>query len=164
MGLDKISLRGRLTRTLQSLCCSLTLSIQAVLNHENAIANIAKALTRIGEALPRIELAARLFPTTRMTKTVEKLYSHIIQFLVRSHSWYREGKLKHILHSVTRPFELVYQDLLNQIEGCSREIEQLAVSGAQFELREVHSSLKIMAARMERTESTMIEMRNSLAS
>lgn len=140
------------------------MSVQAVLNHENAIANIAKALSRIGEALPRIELAARLFPTARMTTTVEGLYSHIIQFLLRAHVWYQEGTLKHILHSVTRPFELRYQDLLHQIDGCSREIEQMAVSGSQFELREVHSSLKIMAARMERTESTMIEMRTLLAS
>ncbi|CAI9636955.1 unnamed protein product [Alternaria burnsii] len=131
----------------------------ASLNHEGVIATIAKGLARIADTLPRIELATILYPTPRMTHAVEGLYAHIIRFLIRAHDWYREGTLRHIIHSVTRPAELRYHDVLENIEAGSRNIEQLAIAGSQVELRQMHTILKLMSDRVERSESTIVEMR-----
>jgi hypothetical protein len=79
----------------------------AILNHESAIANLAKALARIADALPRMKLATILYPTIRMMTVMEELYAHVIQFLIRAHDWYREGTFRHILHSITRPSSYV---------------------------------------------------------
>ncbi|PSN67616.1 hypothetical protein BS50DRAFT_522257 [Corynespora cassiicola Philippines] len=131
-----------------------------LLNHENAIAILAKALARIAYVLPRIELATMLYPTTKMMNEVEGLYAHIMEFLVRAHDWYKEGTFRHILHSITRPAELHYKDLLENIEDCSRNIEQLAVAGSQVELRDMHNNMKLMAARLERSENTLMELKS----
>lgn len=95
---------------------------------------------------------------------MEELYAHVIQFLIRAHAWYREGTFRHILHSITRPAELRYQDLLEHIADCSRNIEQLAVAGSQVELREMHTMMKLMAARVERSESIAIELKYMITS
>jgi hypothetical protein len=105
-----------------------------------------------------------LYPTTRMTDAVEGLYAHVIRFLIRAHDWYREGTLRHIVHSVTRPAELRYQDLLESIEASSRTIEKLAIAGSQVELRQMHTILKLMADRLGKSESTILEMRSMLIS
>ncbi|KAH3914234.1 hypothetical protein HBH56_100600 [Parastagonospora nodorum] len=134
----------------------------AFLNHQGVIASISKGLARIADALPRVELATTLYPTTRMTDVVEVLYAQVIQFLIRAHDWYREGTLRHIVHSVTRPAELRYQDLLESIEASSRTIEKLAISGSQVELRQMHTILETMADRVEKSESTILEMRSMM--
>jgi hypothetical protein len=120
---------------------------------------MAKGLACIADALPRFELATILYPTSRMTDAVEGLYAHIIRFLIRAHDWYQEGTLRHIVHSVTRPADLRYHDVLEDIEAGSRNIEQLAIAGSQVELRQMHTILKLMADRVERSESTILEMR-----
>ena len=94
-----------------------------------------------------------------MTDAVEGLYAHIIRFSIRAHDWYREGTLRHIVHSVTRPADLRYHDVLENIQAGSRNIEQLAIAGSQVELRQMHTILKLMADRVERSESTILEMR-----
>ena len=99
-----------------------------------------------------------------MLCSVELLYAHIIQFLIRAYDWYREGTFRHILHSITRPSELRYQDLLEHIAACSRNIEQLAAAGSQVEIREMHTYMKLMAARLEKSESAMIELRSLIIS
>lgn len=99
-----------------------------------------------------------------MIHAVEGLYAHVIRFLIRAHDWYREGALRHIVHSVTRPAEIRYQDILESIEVFSRTIEQLAIAGSQVELRQMHTILKLMADRVEKSESTILEMRSMMMS
>jgi hypothetical protein len=165
LGRDEVSPRSELPQTGQGqIDLVLTRDDKAFLNHESAIASIAKALARIADALPRIELATTLYQTTRMTAAVEGLYAHIIQFLIRAYDWYREGTFRHIFHSITRPVELRYHDLLEHIETGSRNIEQLAVAGSQVELRQMHTTLKLMADRVEKTESVMIELKYMITS
>ncbi|KAH6875179.1 hypothetical protein BKA58DRAFT_437169 [Alternaria rosae] len=94
-----------------------------------------------------------------MTDAVEGLYAQIIRFLIRAHDWCQEGTLRHIIHSVTRPAELRYHDVLENIETGSRNIEQLAIAGSQMELRQMHTIVKLMADRVEKSESTIFEMK-----
>lgn len=115
--------------------------VQSVITHEKTTATLAKALSEIAETLPRMQLANELFPTKKMKDAVCQLYAHILRFLVRAHDWYMEGTLKHIVHSITRPVELRYDDLLQNIAQSSRVIEQLASSGHQAEFRDMHNEI-----------------------
>lgn len=76
-----------------------------------------------------------------MKRAVAELYANIIKFLVRSKRWYEEGKLKHIWHSLSRPSELRYADLLENVKERSELIETLSASGAQAEQREIHRKI-----------------------
>ncbi|KAI1496447.1 hypothetical protein F5X99DRAFT_72715 [Biscogniauxia marginata] len=113
-----------------------------VINHEKTTTTLAQALTQIADALPQVQLSTILYPTEQMGTAVADLYAAILKFLVRAHDWYEEGTLKHMLHSITRPVELRYNDLLDDISRCSRRIQNLASSGQQAEIRDIHEQLE----------------------
>jgi hypothetical protein len=112
-------------------------------NHEKVVGTLAKALAEIAEKLPTVELQSSLYPTARMREAVTNLYAVILRFLIRARDWYEEGRLKHFVHSITRPVELRYQDLLGQITDSTRMIEHLARVGHQAESRDMHTNIQI---------------------
>ncbi|KAH8654591.1 hypothetical protein BGZ60DRAFT_547153 [Tricladium varicosporioides] len=137
----------------------------AMINHEKVISKLVEALSHIADNLPRVKLAVYLFPTERMQIAVAELNTCILKLLVQVHDWYREGKLKHIIHSITQPFELQYDDLLELISRTSSTVQGLAVSGQQVELRSMHGKvdevnakvdLKLGQVNIELEEITMI--------
>lgn len=107
------------------------------------MSTLAKALAQIADKLPTVELQSSLYPTARMSAAVTDLYAVILRFLIRARDWYEEGKLKHFVHSITRPVELRYQDLLEEIADCTRKIEHLATVGHQAEVREMRTHIQI---------------------
>lgn len=76
-----------------------------------------------------------------MKTAIEELYAYLLKFLIRAVDWFQENPFQHILHSITRPPELRYNDLLEDIDHHSRRVDHLAVSGSQAELRAVHIEL-----------------------
>lgn len=52
-----------------------------------------------------------------------------------AHGWCGESRLRQIYHSLTRPHELRYGDLLGSITDCSKNILELATLGSQAEIR-----------------------------
>lgn len=111
---------------------------KAVLNHEKVVSTLANAISQIAEALPHVEIRSIIYPTQRMEAAVTDLYASILKFLVRARDWYEEGRFKHFLHSITRPVELRYNDLLQDIAENSNLIRQIAELGHQAESRDVH--------------------------
>ena len=94
-----------------------------------------------------------------MKHAVSELYAYILKFFIRVHDWYRESTLSHVLHSITRPAELRYKDLLDDIAECSRSIDQLALSGAQAEQRDMHKKLDTVVAKLEYSEELVTDMK-----
>ena len=109
------------------------------MNQEELIATLAKAMCRIADSLPRQQLATILYPTQDMKRAVAQLYAHLMDFFTMAWQWYQEGPMKHVLHSITQPASIRYKDILNDIEECSRRIDQWAVSSAQAEIRDMHT-------------------------
>ena len=109
------------------------------MNQEELIATLAKAMCRIADSLPRQQLATILYPTQEMKRSVAQLYAHLMKFFTMAWQWYKEGPVKHMLHSITQPASLRYKDILSDIEDCSRRIDQWAVSSAQAEIRDMHT-------------------------
>lgn len=102
---------------------------------------LAKALTEIADALPRVEIRSDLFPTERMRAAVSKLCADILKFLTRAHKWYCEGCLKRTIHSFTQPFDLRYADILGDIRRGSYVVQELAACGQLVELRHVNRKI-----------------------
>jgi hypothetical protein len=128
---------------------------QGVISHGKVIATLAKAMSRIADLLPRIELQSIIYPTDRMRAAVADLFAYLLQFLIRAQDWYKEGRLRHFIHSITRPVELRYNDLLQQIADSSRLVDQISNSGQQAELRDVHGKI-------DKIKSTVEEISNAM--
>ena len=129
--------------------------MKSVINHEETFKLLAKSISQVADRLPQVEVVSELYPTGRMEVAVEKLYSCLIEFLMMAYGWINESKLSHIIHSITRPPELEYTDLLERITTCSREIRRLAVVASQAELRIMHASIGKIMSGMESSESTL---------
>ncbi|KAI9781875.1 MAG: hypothetical protein M1839_005669 [Geoglossum umbratile] len=113
-------------------------SLEAVMNHDELLAQLCKALSQIADALPRINLKLLLYPTERIKSAVATLYAQVIEFFRRAMNWYAEGKIKHVISSIIRPYALRFKDLVEEMENCSRNVDQLAVAAAQAEQRDMH--------------------------
>jgi hypothetical protein len=108
-------------------------------NHEEVLAQVSKALSQIADNLPRLELQAFLYQTSQMRQAVSTVFAHIVKFFQRAIDWYTQGKIRHIASAILNPFELRFKDLVDEIGKASRHVDQLAVAGAQLELRQMHS-------------------------
>lgn len=94
--------------------------------------------------LPRIEIAAYLYPTNAVKQAVSALYAHIIKFLLRALDWYEEGRIAHAIHSITKPAALRYDDLLEDIRRATRRLADLAITSSQAEQRDMHHELQTL--------------------
>jgi hypothetical protein len=132
---------------------------------------MAKALVQVADVLPRIELANVLYPTDRMQKVVARLYGHIVRFFIRAECWYRQGKLRHTWEALADPVELHHNDLIDEIEHCANEVNDLANAGSQAEQRDIHLELQSLKEELKnsredtkRSETMLQEMRGLILS
>jgi hypothetical protein len=103
-----------------------------------------------------VELASKLYPTERMRIAVEALYMDLLKFFIRAYDWCHEGSLLHALHSITRPVELRYHDLLDKIAESSRSIHSIAVSASQVEVRYMHNKMNDVLKKLDEMKAQMI--------
>ena len=120
--------------------------------------SLAKGMCQRADSLPRIELVTVLYPTLKMKQAVAELYARIIRFFIRADQWYKESKLLHVLHSFTRPIELRYTDLIDEVESYSRVIDNLASAGAQAEQRDIHLKIQDIARKQKESNAVIWEM------
>ena len=125
---------------------------------------LAKGLCQIADSLPQIELATVLYPTARLKQAVSEIYALVLRFLVRARYWYQESKPLHVLHSLTRPVELRYADLIEDIGGCTRTVYRLASAAAQAEQRDIHLEMQELIKRQKDSDAVVREVRSLLIS
>jgi hypothetical protein len=123
---------------------------QAVINHEDLTKQLAKALSKIANVMPRTDLTLILYPTERMQEVVARLYASIMQFFQKAIRWYRKGRLSHAIGSIFSPWELSWRENLEEIDLQAREIDKMASSASKAELRDIH--LEIAAQRSQLAE------------
>lgn len=99
---------------------------------------MSKGLVQIADSLPRVECVTELFPTDRMKSCLADIYANVIRFLIRVHDWFKTKTITRAVQSITRPSELRYYDLLEDIRVSTRNIEDLAVTASQVEQRDMH--------------------------
>jgi hypothetical protein len=129
--------------------------MKAAINHEKIVRTLAKAITLFAEALPRVGLQSSLYPTKQMKEAVTNLYVAIFQFFARARQWYHETSFQRLVHSITHPVELRYNDLLNDVIECSRTIDLLSYCGSQAETRDMHQTVQTMQATIQNLVSVV---------
>lgn len=77
-----------------------------------------------------------------MQEATSILYAQIIKFVQGAISWYSEGKFKHALTAMARPFPLRFKDTMDEISEQSRRLERLAFTLLSVELRETRLELR----------------------
>ena len=110
---------------------------------------IVAGLCDIANALPAVELATVLYPTTLMKHAVATLYAHIIKFLVQAFSWYEESKIARAIHSITKPAALRYDDTIKAIQSAARNISEQATASSRAEQRVMHHEIRAMRAEVQ---------------
>lgn len=123
------------------------------MNNETTASKLAKAMSQIADALPRVKLASILYPTDHMRTAVTELNAYIMRFLIRAHDRYTEGSLKRAWHSLVQPSELRFDDLIALISERSRVIDQLASSCQQAEFRDMHTKVDEVNTKVDKIEN-----------
>ncbi|KAI9704068.1 MAG: hypothetical protein M1820_005690 [Bogoriella megaspora] len=137
----------------------------AVVEHETVCRTIVTALNDIADCLPRVEVAAAIYPTKSIQQAVVILYARIVRFLIRALEWYEESKFSHALHSITRPASLRYNDLITDIKRETQNITKNAAASSQAEQRDMHDEIReIRNLVTDRTRSEQVEVLSKLSS
>ncbi|KAI0899362.1 hypothetical protein F4806DRAFT_492357 [Annulohypoxylon nitens] len=110
-----------------------------VVNHQKLINKLSSGLSRVAGILPRADVIRRLYPTPQVKHLIISIYAHILKFLLRAFKWYQESKLKHAIHAITRPAELLFDDITDEIHMLSRDLTIMALTSSHAEQRDVHT-------------------------
>ncbi|KNG47929.1 hypothetical protein TW65_05269 [Stemphylium lycopersici] len=108
-------------------------SSRGIINRANLVQRLSQALIAIGDVLPRLDLSAELYQTEYMEAALSRLYAYIML------RWYNRSPLGRLWSAITTPFELDYQELVEQIQHCSQAVDDLANAGARAEIRHVRT-------------------------
>ena len=111
------------------------------------ITKFAKVLCQIADILPRANLTLVLYPTAMMQDVLSRLYANIIQVMSQAIHWYKQGKLKHSVSSVFRPWALSFEENVELIREGSIRLDKLADIAAKAELRDTH--VEVIEMRLE---------------
>ncbi|KAI2619517.1 hypothetical protein GGS26DRAFT_572530 [Hypomontagnella submonticulosa] len=110
----------------------------AVLNHEELLVEISKAITRIADVLPRTELHSDLYPIRRIQEAVSLVYAKIIEFFIKAIKWYKKGKLTHSITSIAKPFSISFKPIIEEVTERSKRVDELANAASKAEIRDLH--------------------------
>jgi hypothetical protein len=117
-----------------------------VLNHEELLAEISKAISRIADVLPRAELHLGLYPTERMKETIALLYAKIIKFVQSAIGYYKKNRLSKSITAIVKPFALSFKEIVDEIAECSKRADELANSASKAELRDLRLETRNLRA------------------
>ncbi|KAI0429858.1 hypothetical protein F5Y09DRAFT_309247 [Xylaria sp. FL1042] len=129
-----------------------------VMNHQRLLTQLCTGLNDIANLLPRAALIMQLYTTPQMRKIIVAIYANILKFLLRALSWYQESKLMHVIHAITRPVELRYNDLLGTIASLSRAMTENASASSHAEQRDIHTDITTLVQWKPQMETKLDEL------
>ncbi|QYT00428.1 hypothetical protein H0G86_007511 [Trichoderma simmonsii] len=113
----------------------------SVINHHKLVSQLCAGLNSIAHVISRAQLIIQLYPTQQIRQVIVEIYVHILHFLLRALSWYRESKMTHMLQAITRPAELRYGDILAAISSLSDTMSKMALASSHAEQRDMHACI-----------------------
>jgi hypothetical protein len=123
------------------------------------VVELSKALCTVADVLPNAELKNILYPTEQMKHAVAVLYAQVLELLERAAQWYRAGKIKHFIGSITKPWVLQFSDVVDEIAVATRRVDQLAISASMAEQRDMNLQQKEMRREQKLTHEVLMEMK-----
>ena len=134
------------------------------MNQEELVSQLAKAMCKIAEVLPRIELKAVTYLTDDMKRLVENLLASIVKFFDRAIKWYQESRVKHAVNAFWRPFRLRFQDLCDEIDDGARKVDKLAEVLMQAEVKELLGICRSLQVEQASTSNALTELKQIVLS
>lgn len=135
---------------------------QGILNHAKLVTELAKAIAKIGDVLPQVKLSAELYPTPTMKNAISRLYAHILLFLQQAMKWYNMSPARKAVSSIFLPFELHYQDTVDEVKLCAQMVNDIAGMANRAELRDVHITIQSLDQQLRQRDSKLLEMQVQL--
>ncbi|KAK7711697.1 hypothetical protein SLS57_007990 [Botryosphaeria dothidea] len=112
-----------------------------VLNHEEMVSELAKAISKIGDVLPRVRLQLLIFRTAWMQEASQLLYADIIGFLMRCVEWYEASPWRHAWKAFRDPYKLSFNDIVEKIDDRACRMDDMANTLSQKTINEMHEML-----------------------
>lgn len=134
------------------------------MNQEELISQLAKAMCKIAEVLPRVELKALTYRTDTIKHHIESLYATIIKFFDRVIKWYQEGPAKHAWNAFWKPFRLRFQDLCDEIDEGARRVDKLAEALMQAEVKELLEMCRSFRLEQRNMSDVLLELKQIVIS
>ncbi|RYO80672.1 hypothetical protein DL766_004863 [Monosporascus sp. MC13-8B] len=119
------------------------LIFMSIVNQETIVKELAKALSKIADVLPRATLALRLYRTQPMQHIAASLYARLMRFLIKVQEWLQKGKLSHALGAVFNPWSLGFEESLVHFEEEAKKLSEYAEAALQAEMRDVHIEVQL---------------------
>jgi hypothetical protein len=105
-----------------------------MLNHEEFLIEISRAIANIANVLPRTKLLYELYPIKDMQHSIANVYAKIIEFVLETLKWYKKSKLQHAISAVIKPYKIGLKGLVDEIAERSRRVDELASTAVKAEL------------------------------
>ena len=134
------------------------------MNQEELVSQLAKAMCKIAEVLPRVELKALTYRTDTIKHHIESLYATIIKFFDRVIKWYQEGPVKHAWNAFWKPFRLRFQDLCDEIDEGARRVDKLAETLMQAEVKELLEMCRSFRLEQRNMSDVLLELKQIVIS
>jgi hypothetical protein len=131
---------------------------QGIINHSRLISEFSQALAKISDALRQTKLTAELFQTDPVKDAISQLYAHIILFFQQAVRWYNRSSAGRAFSSIFKPYELEYEDTIEQIKLCAEAISDMASAASRAEVRDMHITIQLMRREMQRRDQKLTEM------
>ncbi|EHK99429.1 hypothetical protein M7I_4727 [Glarea lozoyensis 74030] len=128
-------------------------TLVGIINHEHLVVELSKALCTVADVLPNAELKNLLYPTEQMKHAVAVLYTQILELLERAAQWYKAGKIRHFIGSITKP------DIVEEISIAARRVDQLAISASMAEQRDMNLQQQEMRLEQKLTYEAVLEVK-----
>ncbi|KAI1844019.1 hypothetical protein JX266_009885 [Neoarthrinium moseri] len=128
----------------------------AVMNYEELLVEISKAVTKVADVLPRAELHSLLYPTASMQEAVALVYAKIMEFVVMAIRWYNKGKFKHSISVIIAPFKLNFKPIIEEITERSKRVDELANAASKAEIRDLHITIRGLKTDMQELKQIFI--------
>lgn len=93
-----------------------------------------------------------------MKDAIANMYAHIILFFQRAARWYNKSSAARALSSILKPFELEYQDTVEQIKLCSETINNIAHGASRAEIRDMHVTVQLMHGNLQGLQKKLLQM------
>lgn len=133
---------------------------QGIINHAELVTEFARAITDVGEVLPRAKLNSRLYQTEMMKDAVVGLYRHILLFLKKAMKWYQLSPTSRAFSAIMNPFKTDLKSTVDEVKKCAILMEDVAGYSMKAELRDTHSLVRVVNNHINDME---IRFRDSLA-
>src|SRR2546423_1198690 len=112
------------------------------------VSELSKALTKVGEVLPRAQIDATLYDTPWMRNAIARLYAYIMLFLQKAVKWYTMGSRWRALSSILNPYSSSFKEVVDEIKKSAESVDAIARTSGRAEVRGLTRGLEGQAEKL----------------